>query len=204
MTQWYSYHIVVSGSYEVIIESNDNICAAIYNSERKEIINNALNEGSQHIYLATTLTRANTYYIKVSGNDMTQYSIYIHHVQKPTVPRKQWALLNRLLDEDGPYIEEGIVIRPELDINIVPVWQYTKGNKIRVGIADTRINEKHRQLVSQVNTQLGYDFVHDRPFVIENLEEEQMAIHGTHIAGIINRVAPEAELIPLVVIGEKL
>lgn len=72
-----------------------------------------------------------------------------------------------------------------------------KGDDVLVAVLDTGIDYTHPDLEDKMWDGIGYDFV--------NGDEDPMDEdgHGTHVAGIISSVAPEAELMALKVIEEE-
>ncbi len=72
-----------------------------------------------------------------------------------------------------------------------------KGDDVLVAVLDTGIDYTHPDLEDKMWDGIGYDFV--------NGDEDPMDEdgHGTHVAGIISSVAPEAELMALKVVEEE-
>ncbi len=71
------------------------------------------------------------------------------------------------------------------------------GEGVRVAVLDTGIDYEHPDLEDKMWDGIGYDFV--------DSDEDPMDEHGhgTHVAGIVSSVAPEAELMALRVIEER-
>ncbi len=137
--------------------------------------------------------------------DSVALNLEIQRIPEPDMKyfRYQWALLNK---------------RTGYDINILPVWQYTKGEGISIGIADTGVNYKHVNLRGTVDLGRSYNFLHDMRDILPidelNLSEARMNVHGTHIAGVINAsedfkqgivgVAPLAKVVSLKILGSRI
>ncbi len=71
------------------------------------------------------------------------------------------------------------------------------GEGIRIAVLDTGIDYNHPDLEDKMWDGIGYDFVND------NDDPMDTDGHGTHVAGIIASVAPDAELMALKVIEEE-
>ncbi|AOY74546.1 S8 family serine peptidase [Clostridium formicaceticum] len=150
-----------------------------------------------------------TDYIKVTAKNFdlenNQYNLFIEKLNNPDDEnfQEQWGLLNYL---NG------------LDINILPAWQYSKGNGFKIGIADTGTDDNHIDLKKNIDLTLAYNFIHNMKDVFpanENLSASSArAGHGTHVAGIIGAeanngqgiagIAPESTPIPLKVLGSRI
>lgn len=72
-----------------------------------------------------------------------------------------------------------------------------EGEDVKVAVVDTGIDYSHPDLEDKMWDDIGYDFVDDND---DPMDEHG---HGTHVAGIIATVAPEAELMALRVIEER-
>ncbi len=71
------------------------------------------------------------------------------------------------------------------------------GEGVRIAVLDTGIDYNHPDLRDKMWDGIGYDFVNDHDDPMDNDG------HGTHVAGIISSVAPDAELMALKVIEEE-
>ncbi len=71
------------------------------------------------------------------------------------------------------------------------------GDDVLIAVLDTGIDYNHPDLEDKIWEDIGYDFVNDDD---DPMDENG---HGTHVAGIVASVAPEAELMALKVIEEK-
>lgn len=225
----------VTGSYKIYTTGSTDTSGMLYKSDKITSIgtSNSSPEGN-NFKLARTLQANQTYYIRVSSNSTTSYgdySIVAKRISEPNDPQfvNQWGLLNR--GNNGG--EVGI------DINVLPVWEYTKGDGVTIAIVDTGINTAHSDLSNSISpSYAGYNFVHQNTTVYnsnelinpqgwlqvaEDSDDESIRNeywrryycmdvngHGTHVAGIVaanqnavglSGVAPEAEIIPLKVLG---
>lgn len=71
------------------------------------------------------------------------------------------------------------------------------GDDVVVAVLDTGIDYNHPDLKDKMWEDIGYDFVNDNDDPMDNDG------HGTHVAGIVASVAPEAKLMALKVIEEQ-
>ncbi len=71
------------------------------------------------------------------------------------------------------------------------------GDGVRIAVLDTGIDYNHPDLEDKMWEDIGYDFVDNDDDPMDHHG------HGTHVAGIISSVAPEAELMALRVIEEE-
>jgi len=71
------------------------------------------------------------------------------------------------------------------------------GDDVLVAVIDTGIDYNHPDLEDKMWEDIGYDFVNDEE---DPMDEDG---HGTHVAGIVASVAPEAELMALKVLEER-
>lgn len=90
-------------------------------------------------------------------------------------------------------------------LHLTEAHQVTLGAGVRVAVLDTGVQLDHPQLAGSF-VELGYDFIDDDPVaedVFNGLDDDgdglvdEGAGHGTHVAGLIHLVAPEAEILPL-------
>ena len=92
-------------------------------------------------------------------------------------------------------------------INLGAAHQVSTGGGTIVAILDTGIDASHPALAGRV-LENGWNFVNDNGdvsdyFLSGDLEEFSLAGHGTHMAGIIAKVAPDAMILPIKVLDRQ-
>lgn len=165
-------------------------------------------EANANFRIGKTLEGGKEYYLMLSGeNDSTgEYSLYYRKLEEPndTHFSEQWALLNTGQDQG----------KVGVDINVLPVWEYTKGSGVTVAVLDTGTEITHSDLNN--NLLSGYNVIHTGhendvfPADEYSGDESSKEGHGTHVAGIIGAlqnnkigisgVAPEAKILPIKVL----
>jgi thermitase len=95
-------------------------------------------------------------------------------------------------------------------LNLTAARQISQGAGTRVAVLDTGAQLNHPALKANVSGVPGYDFVADDTDPSEpalSKDEQRLAQevvgHGTHVAGIIDLVAPQAEIMPLRVLDRE-
>lgn len=78
--------------------------------------------------------------------------------------------------------------------NLSQAHNVSTGNGVTVALIDTGVDITHLALSDKVVT--GWDFFNDTELTY-SAEQSSDAMHGTHIAGIISQVAPDAKIMPL-------
>ena len=206
---WYSFTPKTTGSYIVNIIGNGDTYGVLFDDTKKNIImesRKGLN--TKTVEMANTLVGGQKYYIKVNSKNLNfsndKYILFIEKLDNPNDKsfKEQWGLLNSI---------NGI------DINILPAWEYSKGKKFKIGIADTGTDYNHIDLKNNIDISLSYNFVHDIKDVFPINESftnaSAKAGHGTHVAGLIGSesntegivgIAPESTLIPLKIMGSRM
>lgn len=94
--------------------------------------------------------------------------------------------------------------------NWAEIHQLSRGTGTVVAVLDTGFQLDHPQLAGRWSD-IRYDFVDDDPIPAEMLMPQaltneplnEMAGHGTHVAGIISMVAPEVKIMPLRVLDDE-
>ncbi len=90
-------------------------------------------------------------------------------------------------------------------IKLPQAQTYSAGDGIVVAVLDTGVDAAHPVLADSL-TAVRYDFIDDDPIPEDNFNGldddndgfvDEIAGHGTHIAGIIHLVAPQAQIMPL-------
>ncbi|MFR8404036.1 MAG: S8 family serine peptidase, partial [Monoglobus pectinilyticus] len=80
------------------------------------------------------------------------------------------------------------------DADLNKAWSVSKGEGAVVAVIDTGVDVNHPELFEKIVD--GWDFYNNRSEVYnEDLGFDQA--HGTHVAGIIAKAAPEAKIMPL-------
>ena len=88
-------------------------------------------------------------------------------------------------------VQESILDR---EADLKEAWKISRGSGIVIALIDTGVDVSHPDLDGHMLS--GYDFVNGRESVYDaGLGMEQA--HGTHIAGILAKSAPEAKILPL-------
>ena len=82
-------------------------------------------------------------------------------------------------------------------LNLARAHGISRGAGTVVAVLDTGVQLDHPALAAYL-TANGYDFVDDDPVPEDELGgPDDLAGHGTHVAGIVHLVAPEAQIMPL-------
>lgn len=194
-----------SGSFEVNCKSSEPLSAELMSQDGKS--NLAYAYFTDEIRLASTLISGKSYYIKISSEKHKQnyvkFVLQVQQIVEPSVKyfRYQWGLLNK---------------KSGLDINVLPVWKQMKGKTIqRIGIADTGIDNFHVDLQGKVDSELGYNFVHNtkEAWNLDEMDTKAAAKngHGSYVAGIIGArqdrengimgIVPNVDLVSLKILG---
>lgn len=146
------------------------------------------------------------------------YKLYSYYTPSDEYYNLQWGIHN-----SGQYINDKSGT-PGIDINVVPVWDYTRGNEfLTVGVLDSGIDVNHVDLKNNIFVNLleipgngidddsngyiddisGWDFAEINNSVYDSSVDDR---HGTHVAGIIGAesnltgvsgVAPEVKILPM-------
>ena len=195
-----------SGTYKIYTTGSTNTAGILFDTDKTTSLCTSYNApGTTNFRLARTLQANKTYYIRVASEisgGSGAYSIVAKRISNPADNEfsNQWNLQNV-----GQTIG-GSVGTLGLDINVLPVWEYTTGDEVTIGIIDTGISVSHTDLTDNISTDInGYNFVYENndlwPTGAEN--------HGTHVAGIagatsnsvgISGVAPDADLVSLTLV----
>uniref|UniRef100_UPI000ACE35FD S8 family serine peptidase n=1 Tax=Cellulosilyticum ruminicola TaxID=425254 RepID=UPI000ACE35FD len=206
---WYEFTPPVTGAYTITTTGNSNINSVLYDETKSKVIIDGTDRLTPSS-LAATLLANETYYIKNTpinyDSTHTECNTLVQLIDEPNDPlfNQQWGLLNK---DTG------------LDINILPIWNYTQGENIKIGMADTGAYYEHLDLRDRLNLNLSYNFTHDMRNVFpenEAYSDTYTAVygHGTHVAGIIGAslnnnegiagIASKSDIIELKVLGRKL
>lgn len=202
---WISFTPQETGSYIINVDTTEGRNITLWNFNKSKELEKARNNEKN---IARTLIGGQKYYLKIERSKfMSLLGGYnIVQIKKLKTPideyfSAQWGLFNTY---------NGI------DINILPAWEYSKGRHVKVGIMDTGTDYTHSDLLGNQGLEVGYNFVHSMSDVFpmnETYNSFAAAVgHGTMIAGIIGAntnnvkgisgIAPEAEVIPLKILGE--
>lgn len=189
-----------TGSYKIYTTGLLNTKGILYDSNQLSVLSTSYGApGTSNFCLARTLERGKNYYVKLSSEtaDIGSYTVKVNRLAEPRDSRfsEQWSLLNR----------GGASGTAGLDINVLPVWEYTKGAGVTIGILDTGVDTSHIDLAPNISTKIpGYNFVYENDVLLPSDDP-----HGTHVAGIaaaasnatgIIGVAPEAKIVPMALI----
>lgn len=231
---FFSFTPSETGSY--IIKSMDvpgenllDMAAELYDTDKTTIIDQSDNApDSVNFMLARTLVKDKKYYIKAFTSPIYQSGKYTIMAQKLDEPNdakfeNQWGLLNKGLYNwtyNDPIYDHSEVAG--IDINVLPAWQYTKGEGVTVAVVDSGVDPAHEDLNG--NFLPGYNYVHNsndlypssEPALSNpNIDSSTAKGHGTHVSGIIAAesdpdsstnsgivgVAPKAKVLPVKSLG---
>ena len=101
------------------------------------------------------------------------------------------------VQSSSPFLDEytvgDVIVQPaRTTLKLAQTQQISTGTDVKVGIVDVGINLAHPTL--QAKTTSGFDFVAGDP--VANDEPGGIASgHGTFVAGVVNMVAPDAQLV---------
>lgn len=201
-----------TGSYKIYSSGSVDLKGILYDNDKVTPIGTSYNAPeSINFKLAKTLEENKTYYISVdveTSGATGKYSINIEKIDEPddTLLSEQWGILNigqsyTITDSAGN--SKNIIGKVGSDINVLPVWEYTKGKGIKVGIVDTGTDISHSDLTGNISpTMPGYNFVYDSssPLYVSDA-------HGTHVSGIagavgdnslgVSGIAPECQIVAM-------
>lgn len=114
-----------------------------------------------------------------------------------------WSLIeDQNTNRSSPHLNQ-----PSLNLNTAHL--YHDGAGITVAILDTGLDYTHQDLIPVIST-LAYDFIDNDLYPADEFDGldndgdgyiDEVAGHGTHVAGIIHTVAPQAQLMPLRVLN---
>ena len=188
-----------TGSYLIYTEGDVDTKGALYDSDMSTLLFEndsspiSANERDTNFKIGSTLKGNNTYYLKITSQKKTtgDYELIIKRLPEPQTAffDQQYYLLNK------EYVGN--------DINVLPVWEYTKGEGVKIGIADGGIEPLNRNF-NNISSR-GWNCV-DGNYVIE-----EKVGHGTAVSGVaaasyyesgIVGVAPESEIVPLIVLNK--
>ena len=93
-------------------------------------------------------------------------------------------------------------------LNLSDAHAISQGEGATVAVLDTGVQVDHPALAASVKGIWRHDFVDNdndpsEPPVGADADEDMMEGHGTHVAGIVHLVAPEAKIMPLRVLDKK-
>lgn len=114
-----------------------------------------------------------------------------------TLPEYEWELGG---DDIAHYINQTALS----SVDVYNAWSVTYGDGVTVAVLDTGVDMDHPVLAHRLLA--GYDFVDDDAIPEEEFNGldddrdgyvDEVAGHGTHIAGIVHLLAPDAMILPL-------
>lgn len=170
-----------TGSYKIYSSGSVDLKGILYDNDKVTSIGTSYNAPeSINFKLAKTLEKNKTYYIRVDAETSGatgKYSINIEKIDEPndTHLSEQWGILNigqsyNSYDIDGnPIFIKGKIGN---DINVLPVWEYTKGKDVTVAVVDTGIEITHDDLKNSISNRWnGYNYVHQNTTIYNSNEE---------------------------------
>ena len=217
-----------TGSYKIYSSGSVDLKGILYDNDKVTPIGTSYNAPeSINFKLAKTLEENKTYYISVDAETSGatgKYSINIEKIDEPndTYFSDQWGLCNKgsFATSNGTY-----PTKVGYDINVLPVWEYTKGKNVKIGVIDSGVDYTHNDLDSNLILP-GINTVHGGTDIFPSNETISVDVngnslgnaasegHGTHVSGIIGAignnqrgiigVAPEAKILPIKAIGNDL
>ena len=217
-----------TGSYKIYSSGSVDLKGILYDNDKVTSIGTSYNAPeSINFKLAKTLEKNKTYYIRVDAETSGatgKYSINIEKIDEPndTYFSDQWGLCNKgsFATSNGTY-----PTKVGYDINVLPVWEYTKGKNVKIGVIDSGVDYTHNDLDSNLILP-GINTVHGGTDISPSNETISVDVngnslgnaasegHGTHVSGIIGAignnqrgiigVAPEAKILPIKAIGNDL
>lgn len=217
-----------TGSYKIYSSGSVDLKGILYDNDKVTSIGTSYNAPeSINFKLAKTLEENKTYYISVDAETSGatgKYSINIEKIDEPndTYFSDQWGLCNKgsFATSNGTY-----PTKVGYDINVLPVWEYTKGKNVKIGVIDSGVDYTHNDLDSNLILP-GINTVHGGTDIFPSNETISVDVngnslvnaasegHGTHVSGIIGAignnqrgiigVAPEAKILPIKAIGNDL
>lgn len=164
-----------TGSYKIYSSGSVDLKGILYENDKKTAIGTSYNAPeSINFKLARTLEKNKTYYIRVDAeiNGATgRYSINIEKIDEPNdiYFKNQWSILNK---GDFTVFNNKYKSKVSCDINVLPVWEYTKGSGVTIAVVDTGVEITHEDLKNSISTSCqGYNYVHQNSNVY-NIDEE--------------------------------
>ena len=226
-----------TGSYNIFTSSDIDTKITLYDSDATTPLCTSYSfpNGDTDAWAARTLEGGKTYYIAVAPQvfvqNQTSYRIKITRNPKPNDEYfdDQWGLMNQGAHlYPDPNNTNNLITKNStvgVDCNVLPVWNFSTGENIKIGILDTGVDTSHNDLTVNLST-LGTNTVHNNtnvfpsgeyPVVDGNgdpIHVTAIGGHGTHIAGIvaattnnnigIASVAPDAEIVPIKALGSEI
>lgn len=202
---FFAFTPTTTGSFKIYTTGSTNTCGYLWDSDQKTQLSASYRTPvDENFCLARTLEGGKTYYISVCPEERTvsgDYTLWVSQLAEPTDTefQRQWAILNR-----------GVDSAVGKDINVLPVWEYTKGSGVKIGILDSGVAMDHEDLRDHMDSSLAYNFIHCNKDLLPALAEGSVNNHGTNVAGIaaagengigIVGVAPEATIVPMALAG---
>ncbi len=214
----------ITGSYNIYSTGTKDLMAILYDTDKITPISTSYDEpNSTNFKVARTLEGGKTYYLKVQCENLGigNYTLNFERIQEPDDAyfSYQWGLLNR----GGFSTSSGnVTTTTGIDINVLPVWEYTKGDGIKVAVIDSGVDYTHDDLDNNLILP-GINTVHGGTDIFPTTESiaydskgnsfgnAASEGHGTHVSGILSAigdnskgiigVAPHAKIIPIKSVG---
>jgi len=208
------------GSYFIQTTGSTNTKGALYDTDKTTIVSESTGHPSSNTVrnnnfkIGATLEQGKVYYLKVSSENQStgDYTLSMSKITEPTNAYfwGQYYLLNKgqgYTTQVGSNSNNWIGVSSIIgnDINVLPVWNYTKGNGVKIGIVDGGINTSNPNFTGRISTNPS-----GRNFVRNNTTIQEEYWHGTEVAGVaasngyvngISGVAPESQIVPLIALN---
>ena len=209
-----------TGSYFIQTTGSTDTKGVLYDTDKTTIVSESTGHPSSstvrnnNFKIGATLEQGKVYYLKVSSENQStgDYTLSMSKITEPTNAYfwGQYYLLNKGQGYTTQVGNNGnnwewVSSTIGNDINVLPVWNYTKGSGVKIGVVDGGLNTQNSNFTGNIsNNPTGRNFVRSN----STIQEEYW--HGTSVSGVsvangningIIGVAPESQVIPLIALN---